>query len=165
MSARKLAFTEELSNGAARELLAPGDQCLPAGALVFEHRPASFPNYPYEWAPEMLLCAAGLTLRLAFAALDHGFGLKDATPYNIMFEGPHPLFLDILSFTRRDPLDIIWQPYAQFVQIFVYPLLVNRYFGIRLVPDQAGFRASPRRRAAARPHFAACGLSTLLSFR
>src|SRR3974377_372523 len=65
MSARKLAFTEELPNGAARELLAPGDQSPPAGALVFEHRPASFPNYPYEWAPEMAHFAAGMTIQTA----------------------------------------------------------------------------------------------------
>jgi SAM-dependent methyltransferase len=80
----------------------------------------------------MLHAAAGLTLRLAQAALAHGFGLKDATPYNIMFDGPRPVFLDVLSFERRDPLDPIWRPYGQFIRSFLYPLLANRYLGLQL---------------------------------
>jgi SAM-dependent methyltransferase len=71
-------------------------------------------------------------LRLALDATRHGFGLKDATPYNVMFDGPKPVFIDALSFERRDPLDILWRPYAQFVRTFIYPLLAGRYLGLRL---------------------------------
>jgi SAM-dependent methyltransferase len=114
---------------------APGPElsaALPAGSAILEHRGITFPNFPYEWAPEMLQRAAALTLRLAEEALAEGFGLKDATPYNIMFEGPAPVFLDVLSFERRDPLDSTWRPYAQFVQTFLYPLLANQYLGLQL---------------------------------
>ena len=102
------------------------------GAIFLEHEPIPFPNYPYEWAPEMLHSAAALTLQLAEEAVDASFTLKDATPYNIMFEGPKPVFLDVLSFSPRDPLEVLWRPYAQFVRTFVYPLLATRYFGLRL---------------------------------
>ena len=80
----------------------------------------------------MLRSAGESTLRLARAALRSRFVLKDATPYNVMFDGCRPVFLDILSFRTRDPRDSIWQPYAQFVRTFVYPLLACAHFGIRL---------------------------------
>ena len=105
---------------------------LPEGSLILEHRSIPFPNFPYEWPPEMLRAAAELTLRLAQAALVDGFGLKDATPYNIMFDGPRPVFLDVLSFERRDQLDPIWRPQAQFIRTFLYPLLANRYLGLQM---------------------------------
>ena len=34
------------------------------GELLLEHEPLPFPNFPYEWAPEMLHRAASLTLAL-----------------------------------------------------------------------------------------------------
>jgi SAM-dependent methyltransferase len=121
--------------GVTSQADAPGPDApaaLPAGSVILEHRGITFPNFPYEWAPEMLQRAAALTLQLAEEALAEGFGLKDGTPFNIMFEGPAPVFLDVLSFECRDPLDATWRPYAQFVQTFLYPLLANRYLGLRL---------------------------------
>ncbi|HEY6403246.1 MAG TPA: class I SAM-dependent methyltransferase, partial [Blastocatellia bacterium] len=99
---------------------------------VFEHERITFPSFPYEWAPEMLYRAARLTLDLAESSLIEGFGLKDATPYNVLFRGPQPVFVDLLSFERRDPRDPVWKPYAQFVRAFLLPLLANKYFGLEL---------------------------------
>jgi hypothetical protein len=53
--------------------------------------------------------------------------LKDATPYNMPFRGPRPVFVDWLSFERRDRRDPTWPPYAQFVRTFVLPLLINKH--------------------------------------
>lgn len=105
---------------------------LPDGSLAIEHQAIWFPNYPYEWAPAMLHAAAALTLSLAKSAVDAGYGLKDATPYNVMFTGPNPVFIDVLSFQPDDLLDPVWRPWAQFVRTFVYPLLANLHFGVRL---------------------------------
>ncbi len=102
------------------------------GSLLLEHPAVRFPNYPFEWAPEMLHAAASRTLDLAQAAVNAGYVLKDATPFNIMFEGHKALFLDVLSFDAREPLDPVWRPYAQFVRTFLYPLLANRQFGLRI---------------------------------
>jgi SAM-dependent methyltransferase len=99
---------------------------------VFEHERIAFPSFPYEWAPEMLYRAGCLTLDLAESALIEGFGLKDATPYNVLFRGPAPVFIDLLSFERRDPRDPVWKPYAQFARVFLLPLLANKYFGLEL---------------------------------
>jgi len=95
-------------------------------ALCLEHEAIPFPSYPYEWAPEMLHCAAEFTLDICLKILNQNLGLKDATPYNILFRGTNPVFVDFLSFETRDPTDQIWTPYAQFVRTFLLPLLVNQ---------------------------------------
>ena len=99
---------------------------------LWEHERIPFPSFPYEWPAEMLHAAARLTLDLAEAALQEGFGLKDATPYNVLFRGARPVFVDVLSFERRDPLDSTWMAYAQFVRTFLLPLMASRYFGLPL---------------------------------
>jgi SAM-dependent methyltransferase len=99
---------------------------------VTAHERIPFQNYPYEWSPEMLYRAAELTLEMQSKLLDEGLGLKDATPYNILYRGSQPVFVDWLSFEKRDPLDPVWLAQAQFIRTFVLPLLVNREFGIPL---------------------------------
>jgi SAM-dependent methyltransferase len=97
------------------------------GYEICEHERAWFPSFPAEWCAEMLESAAALTLDLAEQVLSNGWGLKDATPYNILFQGPRPVFVDVLSFERRDPGDALWSAYAQFVRAFLLPLMANRY--------------------------------------
>jgi hypothetical protein len=63
------------------------------------------------------------SLREALAA---GWILKDATPLNVLFVGTRPVFVDILSFERRDPRSSIWLAYGQYVRTFLLPLLMNR---------------------------------------
>lgn len=99
-------------------------------STVLEHEAVQFPTYPYEWSPQMLYQAGILTIDIAQALLEDGLGLKDATPYNILFRGPRPVLIDVLSVERRDPQDALWLPYAQFVRTFCIPLLVNRHLGI-----------------------------------
>jgi SAM-dependent methyltransferase len=72
-----------------------------------------------------------LTLDLAESGLEDGLGLKDATPFNVLFDGPRPVFVDWLSFERRDPHDPTWLAYAQFVRTFVLPLLAHREFAMQ----------------------------------
>lgn len=103
-----------------------------SGRLLLEHERIAFPAFPYEWPPEMLYAAAELTLDLAQSLLADGLGVKDATPYNLLFRGPDPVFIDVLSFERRQAGDPTWLPYAQFVRTFLLPLLANKHFGLRL---------------------------------
>ncbi len=104
-------------------------------AWFYEHEAIPFPSYPYEWPAEMLHAAAELTLDLGLAALEEGFALKDGTPYNVLFRGWQPVFVDVLSFEKRDPLSSVWLAYAQFARTFLLPLLAARTFG--LPPHQA----------------------------
>jgi SAM-dependent methyltransferase len=132
MDAGQLVHTKILESPTGSELPAHYRGLLPPGAMVVEHKPITFRTYPYEWSADMLRSAAELTLELGLAAMRAGFVLKDATPYNVMFDGSRPVFLDVLSFRRRDPLESIWQPYAQFFRTFILPLLACRYFGLQL---------------------------------
>lgn len=102
--------------------------------VVLEHECIAFPSYPHEWSPEMLAAAGKLTVRLAREALEEQACLKDATPSNVLFRGPKPIFVDVLSFERRIPGDPTWLAHAQFIRTFLLPLLANKYF--RIPPDQ-----------------------------
>jgi SAM-dependent methyltransferase len=100
--------------------------------MALEHERIHFVSFPSEWPPEMLYAAGVLTLELAEAYQAEGYGLKDATPYNILFRGTEPVFIDILSFERRNPCDQTWLAYAQFVRTFLLPLFVHSHFGLSL---------------------------------
>jgi len=118
--------------GAVAERLEP--------AVVLEHERVPFVSFPAEWAPEMLHEAARLTLDLAESLIDEGIGLKDATPHNVLFRGPEPVFVDVASFVRRRPDDSVWPAFGQFVRTFLYPLLLDRY---RELPPQAVLLNNP----------------------
>jgi ribosomal protein L11 methylase PrmA len=77
----------------------------------------------------MLRDASLLQLGLMREALDEGLILKDATPYNIQFRGPRPVFIDVGSFERireGEP----WAGYRQFCMQFLFPLMLTAYRGI-----------------------------------
>jgi len=117
---------------------APADRAefpeIEAHSLI-EHERIPFSSYPYEWPPEMLHAAGELTIELARASLPENFGIKDASPYNVLFRGAEPVFVDVLSFEPREPRDCAWRAYAQFARTFLLPLLAGREFG--LTPDRA----------------------------
>src|SRR5690606_14594705 len=83
-------------------------------AAIVEQPRVWFPSYPHEWPAEMLHAAGVLTLDLAETLLDEGLGLKDATPLNVLFNGPHPTLVDLLSIEERDPHISNWQALGQF---------------------------------------------------
>jgi SAM-dependent methyltransferase len=127
-----LVHTKQLTNGSAALPLADLLPVETTEQMILEHEPVAFASYPYEWAPEMLHAAGLLTLDLMDRLLVEKFGLKDATPYNVLFRGSQPIFIDFLSIEERDPLDPTWLPYAQFARNFLRPLLANKYFGLGL---------------------------------
>jgi len=148
---------------------------LNSGEALYEHERIPFPSYPYEWPAEMLHAAGVLTLQLALAALEESYGLKDATPYNVLFRGSRPVFVDVLSFERRDPHDSTWMAYAQFVRTFLLPLLANRDLGWPLeqtlssrrdgLEPEAVYRSAGVLRRLARPYLEVVSLPTWLAAR
>jgi len=97
----------------------------PAGLRLL-HPKIPVPTYPWEWTPSQWLAAAELTLHLCEQALPEGWILKDATPLNILFLGPKPVLVDVLSFERLQPGNSIWLAYGQYVRTFLLPLIANR---------------------------------------
>lgn len=104
--------------------------------LVLAHESVFFPSFPYEWCSEALVKAGILTLDFAEESLKRGWGLKDATPYNVLYEGTRPVFVDWLSLELRAPSDPTWFAFSQFVRCFILPLWMDRHGGL---PLQAGF--------------------------
>lgn len=109
-----------------------GDPAARRAPIVLEHERVPFPSYAHEWPAEMLLAAGDLTLSLAEDLLSEGLGLKDATPHNVLFEGPRAVFVDVLSVERRHERDPIWLADAQFTRNFLIPLLADRRMGLPL---------------------------------
>jgi SAM-dependent methyltransferase len=101
----------------------------PGQPILLEHERLFFPTYPWEWTPGQWIDAASLTLDLCEEALDDGLILKDATPLNILFSGPRPIFVDVLSFEHRDRKSPLWMAYAQFVRTFLLPLCAYVHLG------------------------------------
>jgi hypothetical protein len=128
-------FEAFLATKAARDAMADAKLVrstrVEQAGYVVEHDRIPFPSYPYEWPSEMLHAAAELTLDLTRRSITEGFGLKDATPYNVLFRGTRPVFVDLLSFELRDPLDPTWRAYAQFVRTFLLPLLAARSLAVQ----------------------------------
>jgi len=112
----------------ASRIAEPGSHpCISPGELWLEHPRIDPISYPWEWTTGQWRAAAELTLRVASQAIDAGWTLKDATPLNILFSGPHPVLVDVLSFERRDPRSSVWLAYGQFVRTFLLPLLAAKY--------------------------------------
>lgn len=131
LSASKAGLVDSLVND---RLLVPTESVsttslgLPAdaGDFVLKQPRISLVTYPYEWSFEMLRDAALVTLRIIDRALAAGFTLKDATSFNILFDGNVPKLIDAPSIElyREDSL---WAGYGQFCRCFLFPLLVASY--------------------------------------
>jgi ribosomal protein L11 methylase PrmA len=107
-----------------------------AGAL--RHERVRVITYPYEWTFSMLKDAALLQLELSRAALAEGILTKDATSYNVQFEGGRPVFIDIGSFERLVPGEP-WPGYRQFCELFLNPLYLQ---AVADIPFQPWLRGS-----------------------
>ena len=83
-------------------------------------------SYPYEWCFSQLREAALLTLELQRRALAVGMRLKDASAYNVQFDGGRPILIDSLSFEVAEPTEP-WPAYRQFCEHFLAPLALIAY--------------------------------------
>ena len=114
--------------------------------LILKHRKISPANYPYEWTGLMLHDAAQLTLDTCLKLLDEGLILKDATPWNIVFESSKPVFVDFTSIMPVDD-DLNWVALDQYMHMFLFPLMAaENGFGKAarslLLASQAGITAA-----------------------
>ncbi|MGH9591321.1 MAG: class I SAM-dependent methyltransferase [Terracidiphilus sp.] len=124
------AALERRGDLVATEIASSGTHpCVPAGELRLQHPRIAPISYPWEWTPAQWVDAAELTLRIAACAIEAGWTLKDATPLNIVFAGPRPVLVDVLSLERRDSHSAIWLAYGQFVRTFLLPLAAAKYLG------------------------------------
>jgi ribosomal protein L11 methylase PrmA len=120
------------SSGLAEELvkknlLVSFEESQSADTIILKAKKIRFVSYPYEWSFNQWKDAALLTLKVQYQALKHGMILKDATPFNVVFDGCKPLFVDISSFEiykAGEP----WKAFKQFSENFYLPILLLKYF-------------------------------------
>ena len=70
------------------------DASIPGYELVIEHEPVPFVTLRGEWSFEGLRRAGECILRLNAALLREGLCLKDAHPWNVLFDATKPVFID-----------------------------------------------------------------------
>ncbi len=100
--------------------------------IVLKHHLIPFVAYPHEWCDAMLKDAALLHLDFCLELDSHNLTSGDAAPWNILFDGCQPIFVD---FGSIDPLpdddpSWRWPRYEQFCRFFIRPLrLMDRGHG------------------------------------
>lgn len=72
--------------------------------LVLEHERIPFITYPHEWTSSMLKDAALLHISLYVELGKRGLTIKDWHPYNILFKGAEPIFVDFASIIPLEEL-------------------------------------------------------------
>ena len=87
-----------------------------------------FITYPYEWCDQQIYDAALLTLNISEEINKQGFELKDASAWNILFDGCRPIFCDHMSFQHKKNGG--WDALGQFLNHFIFPLALSRYVNI-----------------------------------
>jgi len=97
------------------------DLSLDGYGLVLRHRMVPFVSYCYEWSPEMLNDAALLIVDLELELTRYGLTLQDAHPWNVLFNGPRPVYVDFSSICP-DGGHQLWRAHEEFCRFFIHPL-------------------------------------------
>lgn len=96
---------------------------------VIEHERLSLISWPYEWGFRQLRDAAIFHLELQLELLGDGISLKDSSAFNVQFKKAVPIFIDALSFKKKEQGDL-WEGYTQFCEEFLNPLLLASVVGL-----------------------------------
>jgi hypothetical protein len=110
-------------------------------ACVLSHKSVPFISYPQEWCAAMLKDAALTIINLAIELAGEDLTLKDAHPWNLLFDDCNPVFVDLTSiipFTGDSP----WPAYDEFCHFCLYPLILMAHGHERiartLLPEYGG---------------------------
>lgn len=100
--------------------------------IILEHKTVPIVSYPIEWCSTMWKDAALLTCNIQLYLLQSGYSLKDAHPWNVLFDGCEPKFVDIGSISEKSDGKIRFF-LKDFRSTFLYPLLLKQGNLSRLV--------------------------------
>ena len=133
---------------AAQELLIgsePTGLALDGYTMVIRHRSVPFVSYPQEWCAAMFKDAARAYLELVEQLVSQGLTLKDTHPWNLLFDGCRPVYVDLTSI--RQITDIAhFISVEKFRRYYLYPLLLMTHGQERiarhLMPDYEGISSA-----------------------
>lgn len=92
-------------------------------SLVVEVPRIPFVTYPSEWPVAMLRDAGVLIARLGERLSAHGLGLQDAHPWNVLFRGSRPVFVDLGSIIEDATVTPAWV--EEYRRTIVLPLALH----------------------------------------
>ena len=100
------------------------DLALDGYPLVFKHRVVPFVSFAIEWCPEMLRDAALFMIDLTAELVADGLFIDDPEPFNVLFDGCHPVLVDVCSIEpTAHKIFTKWNAYQdEFRNEFIYPL-------------------------------------------
>ena len=99
-------------------------------SMVVKHRQIPFTSYVGEWSASALKDAALLILDLEIELSQVGFSIHDVNPWNVMFDGTKPIFVDLGALMPLNNTSIwsginrhsLFPAYSQFCNLILYPL-------------------------------------------
>jgi SAM-dependent methyltransferase len=94
------------------------------GALILGHEKIAPVTFCAEWGPSMLRTAARATLDIQEELACQNLGLQDAYPWNVLFDGVVPRFVDVTSIVPADRR-VLWPAQEQFEAYFFRPLVLS----------------------------------------
>lgn len=103
---------------------------LPGTVYCLRHPRLPMVSYPWEWSFSLLKDAALLHLDIMERLIPEGFWLRDASAFNVQYDGNGLRLIDTLSIGRRVP-DSPWVAYKQFCSHFLAPLTLAAYGDVR----------------------------------
>jgi hypothetical protein len=109
--------------------------------MVVSHRRIPFVSYPNEWCAAMLRDAAVTIIDLAIELTQQGLTLKDAHPWNVLFDSSRPVYVDLTSIAPQEN-EPTWSAYDEFCRFCYYPLILMSHGQERiarsLLPEYKG---------------------------
>ncbi len=111
----------------------------PEGAVIcLEHPRLPMISYPWEQPFSMLKDGALLHLEAMERLIEEGFWLRDASAFNVQYDGERVRLIDTLSVGPR-PAESPWVAYGQFCGHFLAPLAMAAHQDIRTLSLWRGF--------------------------
>ncbi|HZM91240.1 MAG TPA: hypothetical protein VFF31_32260 [Blastocatellia bacterium] len=119
----------------------PTNLSLTGYASIVSHRTVPFVSYPNEWCAGMLKDASLTILDLAIELTHRRLTLKDAHPWNVLFDGYQPVYVDLTSIAPQKDRST-WSAYDEFCRFCHYPLILMSHGQERiarsLLPEYQG---------------------------
>jgi hypothetical protein len=91
-------------------------------SCILEHEIIHPISFGYEWSFDMIKAAGNCILTINQILSKYGFETNDAHPYNILFRGCKPVFIDFGSF-RKINQRIPWSANEEFLGYYFYTLI------------------------------------------
>jgi len=107
-----------------------GDPAPEGTVYCLSHPRLPMISYPWEWPFSLLKDAALIHLDAMKMLLPHGFWLRDASAFNVQYDGSRMRLIDTLSVGQRVP-ESPWVAYGQFCSHFLASLSMAAYRDVR----------------------------------